>query len=441
MKRNTRSSQNEEVRSHKPPRYPLQNPRSNHHRGTISHKNILSDSLRPLHTPHCSNQNISSARRKYHSTAVPRNRKRSKSETRTKPSLISTPLWMERNTSVQWNNRPSSCETVNTYTDIKNKDAWEQLKIFQKKYLEGEKEFIEQKPFKNGYNYDVNTQLVSNISYDASLWNENTECNVNETISSFYQDKDLSRKSNHRISGTSSRYKKSFDKECSNETMKATEDIQNRYIFDVIPLFDSDRTSYKDDGGLTYSKKEENKLESFSNPKAFEISQTSDTESSKYLSKPNLVFPDPPIESKTPSSFSNSRSSSTSNGRKPMSNRTLYNNESYSYKKSNVEKHDSNANRSYDSRGRSRSCAVKNKCNNMNIRNKQLPPRSRRIKGYSLACAVSSHDSMPILQDSLPIIKPKYQEELTKSRNDSHHDDYDASTVIYPRSHSQPPRY
>ena len=443
------------MRSHKPPRYPLQNPRSNHHRGTISHKNILSDSLRPLHTPHCSNQNISSARRKYHSTAVPRNRKRSKSETRTKPSLISTPLWMERNTSVQWNDRPISCETVNTYTDIKNKDAWEQLKIFQKKYLEGEKESVERKAFKNRYNYDDNTKLVSNISYDANLWNENTERNVNETKSSFYQDKDFTRKSNSRISGTSSRYKKSFDKECSNETMKATEDIPNHYIIDVRPLFDDNSTSYKDDGGLTYLKNEENILESFSNPKAPEICPTSDTESSKYLNKPNLVFPDPPIESKTPSSFSNSRSSSTSDGRKPMSNKAFYNNDSYSYNKSNVEKHDSNANRSYDSRGRSRSRAVKKKCNNMNIRNKQLPPKSRRIKGYSFAGAASSHDSMPILQDSLPIIQPTYQEELKNSRNNSQYeayngnfvqdfvkrDDYDASTVTYPRSHSQPPRY
>ena len=124
-----------------------------------------------------------------------------------------------------------------------------------------------------------------------------------------------------------------------------------------------------------------------------------------------------------------------------MSNKTLYNNDSYSYKKSNAEQHDSNANRSYDSRGRSRSCAVKKKCNNMNIRNKQLPPKSRRIKEYSFAGAASSHDSMPILQDSLPIIQPTYQEELKNFRNDSHHDDYDASTVIYPRSHSQPPRY
>ena len=348
---------------------------------------------------------------------------------------------MERNTSVQWNHRPSSCETVNTYTDIKNKDAWEQLKIFQKKYLEGEENSKERKAIKNGYNYDGNTKLISNLSYDANLWNDNTERNVNERKSSFYQDKDFSRKINPRISGTSSRYKKSFDKECSNETMKATEDIPNHYIVDVRPPFDNDSTSYKDDGGLTYLKNEENILESFSNPKAPEICPTSDTESSKYLSKPNLVFPDPPIESKTPSSFSNSRSSSTSDGRKPMSNKAPYNNDSYSNKKSNAEKDDSNANRSYDSRGRSRSCAVKKKFNNMNIRNSQLPPKSRRIKGYSFAGAASSHDSMPILQDSLPIIQPTYQEELKNFRNDSHHDDYDASTVIYPRSHSQPPRY
>ena len=57
----------------------------------------------------------------------------------TKPNISSTPIWMERNTSEQWKARLSSCESLSIDTDIKNKDAWEQLRIFQERYLEGER--------------------------------------------------------------------------------------------------------------------------------------------------------------------------------------------------------------------------------------------------------------------------------------------------------------
>ena len=70
----------EKIRTGKPPRHPLHEQRPHYYRSTIGQRSNLSDSLRPLNTPNCSQLDVSLTKRKCHSTAVPKCRKRSKLE-------------------------------------------------------------------------------------------------------------------------------------------------------------------------------------------------------------------------------------------------------------------------------------------------------------------------------------------------------------------------
>ena len=442
----------ENKRSRKPPRHPLHEQRPHYYRSTIGQRSNLSDSLRPLNTPNCSNLDVSLTKRKCHSTAVPKCRKRSKSECRTKPNISSTPIWMERNTSEQWKARLSSCESLSIDTDIKNKDAWEQLRIFQERYLEGERnlqrtEVVDTEQEWNGDEKEV----TSNQSMYAQMGQKRNEmAKFHQSIPNLFQEKVYSPQKRSRISENSSSHTKLYRKGCSNETVKVTEDDEhspkvcnNQLISNNCDL------NYNDDCALAYSKVEEEEIKPIPNQKRSKQHQKSESGPRKSINSPHLVFPDPPDVSKTPTPLSNSGSSSFSEGNKPKFNAPPFNANSNNYRISISDQNNPYIIGNTENRGRSRSNAARTKRHYSNNRISQLSQK-RRMKGDSFVGGASSHESMPILQDSLPIVQKIHHQSLkqqnhfpnaisniTEAVNERKHD----TSNIYHRSHSQPPRY
>ena len=445
--------------SRRPPRNPFHKTRRYNDSGKISQRAMLSDSLRPLNTPHCSGQDITCKERKFHSTVGHKHRKRSRSETRTKTSLGPTMPWMDRNTSVSWDARPSSCESVTIYKDIKDKDAWQQLKIFQKKYLEGERKLLQQQIQNNGHDHVGEQKLTSYHQNNFQNGQKRSQTNVNASKTSFYQDRDFPGHKNHRFSANSSRYNKSYYDGCSNETMRATVEEVNDKLYQYettntnegLIVEDVDN-SYKDDSVVTSAKSEDEEMLS-SNQEGPRKYQQSTNQALKYNYNPRLFFPGPPTVSKTPTSVSNSRSSSTSNRNRPILGETTLIPKLDDYRKSFADQSDSHIVSSNQTRGRSRCTAAKKKRYNSYCRNSQLLQERRRNEN-SFTGGASSHESMPILQDSLPIAQQMHHRKLKQQKSFPIGLKYDQnyssgirkendieSLNLYRRSHSQPPRY
>ena len=445
----------EKIRAGKPPRHPLHEQRPHYYRSTIGQRSNLSDSLRPLNTPNCSQLDVSLTKRKCHSTALPKCRKRSKSECRTKPNICSTPIWMERNTSEQWKAHLSSCESLSIDTDIKNKDAWEQLRIFQERYLEGERKLQHKKVVDAEQEWDeYEKEFTPDRSVSAHMGQKRRETGkCHQSIPILFAEKAYSPQKSYRISENFSSHTKSYDEGCSNETVKVTEDDEhNPKVCNNKILFNNYNFKYNDDCALAYNEVEEEDIRSIPNQERSKQHQISESDVRKSINSPHLVFPDPPDVSKTPTSLSNSRSSSFSEGNRPKFNAHSFNATSSNYRISISDQNNPYVIGNTENRGRSRSNAARNKRYYSNNRISQLSQK-RRMKGNSFAGGASSHDSMPILQDSLPIVQKIHNQSLnmqndflnpisnnTEAVNDVVERKQDTSN-IYHRSQSQPPRY
>ena len=445
----------EKIKSGRPPRHPLHEQRPHYYRSTIGQRSNLSDSLRPLNTPNCSQLDVTLTKRKCHSTAVPKYRKRSKSECRTKPNISSTPIWMERNTSEQWKAHLSSCESLSIDTDIQNKDAWEQLRIFQERYLEGERNLQHAKVVdtEQEWNGDEN-EFTPNQSMYAQMGQKRNEMGkFHQSIPTLFPEKAYSPMKSSRIPEKVSSHTKSYDEVCSNETVKVTEDDEyNEKVCNSQKVFNDYNLNYNDDCALAYNKVEEEEIMSIPNQKRSKQHQKSESGARKSNNIPHLVFPDPPDASKTPTSITNSGSSSFSEGNKPKFNAHPFNNNSNNNRISISDQNNPYIIGNTENRGRSRSNAARNKRYYSNNRISQLSQK-RRMKGDSFAGGASSHDSMPILQDSMAIVQKIHNQSLrqqnhfhnaisnkTEAVNNVNERKHDTSN-IYHRSHSQPPRY